>query len=93
MRHITIKPTHGEPLVIEMPETTGTDKQVAWAHDIQSQLVQRLLMDTVLGLNKVPMARVEQELLAPLRAQESAKWWIDNARQGWQGAVKAAMAA
>ena len=48
-----------------LPELTGSEKQIAWAEDIRAKLVSKVSKPT-------------EKLLELVSDKTAAKWWIDN---------------
>lgn len=63
----------------ELAPLSGTEKQVAWAEDIRLQV-----LSDVVALN----GGAKPELVDVVNLERSAKWWIDNGRNGGYVAVE-----
>lgn len=65
-----------------LPELTGSEKQVSWANDIRGKaapVIAAMQEKIKANAEKSPKQTAAMQLvLDELRAQTSAKWWIDN---------------
>lgn len=68
----------------EMPELTGSDKQIAWARQIRADKIAAIADLNAKGRARCPAEKHAQfdemarRVMAALYAKTEAKWWIDR---------------
>lgn len=63
-----------------LPELSGSEKQIAWARSIRKKLLDEL--EQLLGQGRVKTERAEVLIEYGFSRKTTAKWWIENARGG-----------